>query len=180
MKPDTWDPQVVEAGCTVVFDGKCHWRRWSIQRILHIEMKSICGNVTTKEHSTVLKWQELTWGQTVSVEDESQPICICFNELHASSSYKNRARNQETCRRSVNWIQYSTSGKEYEQQESQSTSSPIGLSILKPGWIYGNDRIWSSLIGLTLHLLLDPNGKNKVDFRIVIVCSLLEIWVLLV
>ena len=43
---------------------------------------------------------------------------------------------------------------------SLATDSPIQLSILKPGWVYGNDRFFSSLIGLTLHNLFDKDGKQ--------------------
>lgn len=44
---------------------------------------------------------------------------------------------------------------------SLQTDSPIELSILKPGWVYGGDRISSSLIGLSFHLLFDRAGQNK-------------------
>ena len=44
-------------------------------------------------------------------------------------------------------------------QMSLQTDAPIQLSILKPGWVYGNDRVFSSLIGLSLHRLLDPHGS---------------------
>ena len=44
-------------------------------------------------------------------------------------------------------------------QMSLQTDAPIQLSILKPGWVYGNDRFFSSLIGLSLHRLLDPHDS---------------------
>ena len=48
-----------------------------------------------------------------------------------------------------------------DQQMSLSTDSPIGLSILKPGWIYGGDRISSSVIGLLCHFLFDWDCKKQ-------------------
>ena len=44
---------------------------------------------------------------------------------------------------------------------SLSTDSPIGLSILKPGWIYGGDRISSFVIGLLCHFLFDWDCKKQ-------------------
>lgn len=46
-------------------------------------------------------------------------------------------------------------------QMSLETDSPIELSILKPGWVYGGDRISSSAVGLPLHFLLDPKGTSQ-------------------
>lgn len=45
---------------------------------------------------------------------------------------------------------------------SLSTDSPIELSILKPGWVYGGDRISSSAVGLLCHLLFDWDCKKHV------------------
>lgn len=44
---------------------------------------------------------------------------------------------------------------------SLETNTPIELSILKPGWVYGGDRISSSLIGSLFHLLFDRTGKSQ-------------------
>lgn len=48
---------------------------------------------------------------------------------------------------------------------SQSTDSPIALSILKPGWVYGSDRIFSSVIGLSCHYLFDRDCKKQVNVK---------------
>ena len=47
------------------------------------------------------------------------------------------------------------------------TDTPIALSILKPGWVYGGDRISSSAVGLLCHLLFDYNCKHKVGAKII-------------
>ena len=44
---------------------------------------------------------------------------------------------------------------------SLQTDTPIKLSILKPGWVFGGDRISSSLIGLSLHMLFDRKGTSQ-------------------
>lgn len=119
-------------------------------------------------------------GRRSSVANESKPLCLHFYEFYATSGDKGRAKNKEVCRRSVDWIQQSKHWGEVKWEESQSTSAPISLSILKPGWVYGNDRISTSLIGLTLHYLLDPHGTNKVQLIFLLYCSHLGIWVQLV
>ena len=44
---------------------------------------------------------------------------------------------------------------------SLDTDSPIALSILKPGWVYGEGRIVSTVVGAPLHLLNSHFHLNR-------------------
>ncbi|KAK8807629.1 hypothetical protein WA171_000582, partial [Blastocystis sp. BT1] len=131
-KPSTWDPHIVDAGCTaMVYTTKPVYR--SKQRLWECNFEGALQSIemARKMHAN----------RFVYISTNFMP------PLATQAERETKKRAEEAL------MEYS--------KMSLSTDSPIGLSILKPGWIYGGDRISSSVIGLLCHFLFDWDCKKQ-------------------
>ncbi|KAK8799907.1 hypothetical protein WA588_002729 [Blastocystis sp. NMH] len=131
-KPSSWDQTVVEAGCSaMVYATKTVYR--NNKRFWECNYEGALQSIemARKMHAS----------RFIFISTNFAPPLVTRTEWNT----KNRAEKT--------LIEYC--------KMSQSTDSPISLSILKPGWVYGSDRIFSSVIGLSCHYLFDHDCKKQ-------------------
>ena len=132
IKPSTWDKHVVEAGCTsMVYTTKPSYG--SEKRLWECNYEGALQSIEMA--------RKMRANRFVYISTNFMPPVVTASE-----------RRTKKCAEEA-LIEYS--------KMSLQTDTPIKLSILKPGWVFGGDRISSSLVGLSLHLLFDRKGTNQ-------------------
>ncbi|OAO13517.1 NAD(P)-binding Rossmann-fold-containing protein [Blastocystis sp. ATCC 50177/Nand II] len=124
--PKTWDAHVVEAGCTaMIYTAKPFNRSEK-----YLWDCNYVGALKSIDMARKMKANRFVY--------------ISTNFLPPLTSQSER----ETKKKAEEALM------EYSRL-SLETDSPISLSILKPGWVYGEGHISSSIVGAPLHVLHD-------------------------